>query len=79
MRRVNWLLVWLVLIGFVLGTVIAQIFPGTFLNYGQEFGLSSPVELNLGFLILTFGLRFNITIAGIIGVIISFIIYRFIR
>lgn len=79
MRRVNWLLVWLVLIGFVLGTVIAQIFPGTFLNYGQEFGLSSPVELNLGFLILTFGLRFNITIAGIIGVIISFVIYRFIR
>ncbi len=79
MKRVNWLLVWLVLIGFVLGTVIAQIFPGTFLSYGQEFGLSSPVELNLGFLILTFGLRFNITIAGIIGVIISFVIYRFIR
>lgn len=79
MKRVNWLLVWLVLIGFVLGTVIAQIFPGTFLNYGQEFGLRSPVELNLGFLILTFGLRFNITIAGIIGVVISFVIYRFIR
>ena len=79
MKRVNWLLVWLVLIGFVLGTVIAQIFPGTFLNYGQEFGLNSPVELNMGFLILTFGLRFNITIAGIIGVIVSFVIYRFIR
>lgn len=79
MRRVNWLLVWLVLIGFVLGTVIAQIFPGTFLNYGEVFGLSNPVELNLGFLILTFGLKFHITIAGIIGVIISFVIYRFIR
>lgn len=79
MKRVNWLLVWLVLIGFVLGTVIAQIFPSTFLNYGQVFGLSNPIELNLGFLILTFGLRFNITIAGIIGVIISFVIYRFIR
>lgn len=79
MKRVNWLLVWLVLIGFVLGTVIAQIFPSTFLNYGQEFGLNSPIELNMGFLILTFGLRFNITIAGIIGVIISFVVYRFIR
>ncbi len=79
MKRVNWLLVWLVLIGFVLGTVIAQIFPSTFLNYGQVFGLSNPVELNMGFLVLTFGLKFNITIAGIIGVITSFVIYRFIR
>lgn len=79
MKRVNWLLVWLVLIGFVLGTVIAQIFPSTFLNYGQVFGLSNPIELNMGFLILTFGLKFNITIAGIIGVIISFVVYRFIR
>lgn len=79
MKRVNWLLVWLVLIGFVLGTVIAQIFPNTFLSYGQVFGLSNPVELNMGFLILTFGLKFNITIAGIIGMILSFVVYRFIR
>ena len=79
MKRVNWLLVCLVLIGFVLGTVIAHIFPGNFLSYGQDFGLNTPVELNLGFVILTFGLQFHITIAGIIGVIISFVIYRFIR
>lgn len=79
MKRANWLLIWLVLIGFVLGTVIAQIFSGTFLNYGQVFGLSNPVELNLGFMILTFGLKFNITISGIIGVVIAFVVYRFIR
>ncbi len=79
MKRVNWLLVWLVLIGFVLGTVIAQIFPGSFLSYGQVFGLSSPVELDMGFLVLTFGMKFHITIAGIIGVIIAFVVYRFIR
>lgn len=79
MKRVNWLLVWLVLIGFVLGTVIAQIFPGSFMSYGQEFGLNNPVELDLGFVILTFGLKFYITIAGICGVIIAFVVYRFIR
>lgn len=79
MRRVNWLLVWLVLIGFVLGTVIAQIFSGSFLSYGQVFGLSSPLELDLGFMILTFGLKFHITISGIIGVVIAFVVYRFIR
>ena len=38
-----------------------------------------PVELNLGFIILTFGLEFNITIASVIGVIIAFVVYRFIR
>ena len=79
MRKANWLLIWLVLIGFVLGTVIAQIFSESFLNYGQVFGLSSPIELDLGFLILTFGLKFHITIAGIIGVVIAFAVYRFIR
>ncbi|MCM1100525.1 MAG: DUF4321 domain-containing protein [Clostridium sp.] len=79
MRKANWLLIWLVLIGFVLGTVIAQIFPSSFLNYGQVFGLSNPIELDMGFIILTFGLRFNITIAGIIGVVIAFVVYRFIR
>lgn len=79
MKRANWLLIWLILIGFVLGTVIAQIFSGTFLNYGQVFGLNNPVELNLGFMILTFGLKFNITISGIFGVIIAFLVYRFIR
>ncbi|MBR1701241.1 MAG: DUF4321 domain-containing protein [Lachnospiraceae bacterium] len=79
MKRVNWLLVCLVLIGFVLGTVLAQVFSGTFLNYGQVFGLTNPVELDMGFLVLTFGLKFHITIAGILGVILAFIVYRFVR
>ena len=79
MKRVNWLLVCLVLIGFVLGTVLAQVFSGSFLNFGQEFGLTCPVELDLGFLVLTFGLKLHITIAGILGVVLAFIVYRYVR
>ena len=79
LKRINWVLIVLVLIGFVIGRFIGTYFDGTFLNYGQNFGLSSPVELNLGFIILTFGLEFNITIASVIGVIIAFVVYRFIR
>ena len=79
MKRVNWLLVCLVLIGFVLGTVLAQVFSGSFLNYGQVFGLTNPVELDMGFLVLTFGLKFHITIAGIIGVLLAFVVYRFVK
>ena len=65
MKKVNWVFVILVLIAF--------------LNYGQTFGLSSPIELDLGFIIFTFGLKIQITIASVIGVIISLIVYKFIR
>lgn len=79
MRKVNWTFVMLVLIGFVIGRFIGTYFDGTFLNYGQSFGLSEPVILDMGFIILTFGLKIQINIASVIGVIISLIVYRFIR
>ncbi len=79
MKRVNWVLVLLILVGFVIGGFIGTYFEGTFLNYGQNFGLSNPVVLDLGFFILTFGLSIHITIASVIGVVISLVVYRFIR
>ena len=79
MKKVNWVFVILVLIGFMIGRFIGTYFDGTFLNYGQTFGLSSPIELDLGFIILTFGLKIQITIASVLGVIISLIVYKFIR
>jgi len=79
LKKVNWVLILLVLVGFVIGRFIGTYFDQTFLNYGQTFGLSTPIELNMGFIILTFGLQFHITIASVIGVIIAFVIYRFIR
>lgn len=79
MKKINWLLIILVLIGFVIGAFIGTYFDGTFLNYGRTFGLTSPIELDMGFVILTFGLQFHITISSLIGVIISFLVYRFIK
>ena len=79
MKRVNWVLVILVLIGFVIGGFIGTYFDGSVLNYGKAFGLNTPVELDLGFILLTFGLKIQITIASVIGVVISLVIYRFIR
>lgn len=79
MKRVNWVLVLLVLVGFVIGRFIGTYFGDSFLNYGQTFGLSNPVVLDLGFIILTFGLQIQITIASVIGVIISLVVYKFIR
>ncbi len=79
MKKVNWVFVILVLIGFVIGGFIGTYFDGTFLNYGQTFGLSNPIELNLGFLVFTFGLKIHITISSVIGVVLSLVVYKFIR
>jgi len=79
LKKLNWVFVVLVLIGFVIGRFIGTYFEGSFLNYGQTFGLSSPIVLDLGFIILTFGLQIKITIASVLGVIISLIVYKFIR
>ena len=37
----------------------------------------TPIVVNLGLLVITFGLTIKITIASIIGVVIAIIIYRF--
>ena len=70
-----------VVIGGFLGYLTRDISWLSWLNYGQEFGLGSPngsgaLQLNIGVIILTFGLSIKISIASIIGVVIAFLIYR---
>ena len=69
-----------VVIGGFLGYLTRDISWLSWLNYGQEFGFGSPngsgaLQLNIGVIILTFGLSIKISIASIIGVIISMLIY----
>jgi hypothetical protein len=76
----NWALLLMVLAGVVLGGFIGQLASGvsalSWLDYGQTFGLSQPLVLDLGILVLTFALTIKITIAGIIGIVLAIIIYR---
>lgn len=76
-----WALLLMILAGVVLGGFIGQLTAGvpalSWLNYGQAFGLSNPLVLDLGILVLTFGLTIKITIAGIIGIVLAILIYRF--
>ena len=75
-----WTLLLLVLAGIVLCGFIGELTSNvsflSWLGYGQSFGLSDPLVLNLGILVLTFGLKIKITIAGIIGILIAILIYR---
>lgn len=77
MRKNNWACFLLVLAGIVIGGFVGNLFPGTFLNYGQTFGLTNPLVLDLGILTITFALTIKITIASIIGIAAALIIYRF--
>ena len=79
MKKVNWVLLIIVLIGFVLGGFIGNLFDNSIINYSNTFGLDTPIVLNLGFIILTFGLKIQISIASVIGVIIALLVYKFIR
>ena len=78
----GWILLLLMLAGIVLGgflgTLTQNVEGLSWLNYGQSFGLDSPIILNLGILVITFGLSIKITIASIIGLILAAIVYRFI-
>ena len=46
------------------------------LSYGQSFGLSEPLKLDLSIIQLSFSLMFKINIASIIGMAIAIFIYR---
>lgn len=76
----SWVLLIFVLVGLVIGGFIGMLTQNvgglSWLNYGQTFGLDDPIVLNLGILVITFGLNIKITICSIIGMIIAIIIYR---
>ena len=75
-----WILLLFILSGLVIGGLLGEIAAKIdflwWLGYGQEFGLSSLVQLDLNILKISFGLMFKINIASIIGLIISIVVYR---
>ena len=77
-----WSLLLLLLSGIVLGGFIGSLASSvpflSWLNFGQSFGLNDPLVLDLGVLIITFGLSIKITLASLIGVVLALIVYRFI-
>ena len=75
-----WILLIFIFSGIVLGGLIGELAGNvSFLNwlsYGQEFGLESPLVLNLNIIKLTFAISIKINEASIIGIAIAVFIYR---
>ena len=75
-----WILLLFIFAGLVVGGLIGEVAGNIdflwWLSYGQSFGLSSPIVLDLNVMELTFGLMIKINIASIIGLIVAIILYR---
>ncbi len=80
-----WALFLLILLGIVLGSFIGHLTREIswlkWLYYGIDFSIgdskeSSVVSLDLGVLLINFGLRLKITIGSVLGAIASIFVYR---
>lgn len=75
-----WILLIFILSGLVIGGLLGDLASKVdwlwWLGFGQEFGLESPIILDLNIMKITFGLMVKINIASIIGIGIALIAYR---
>ena len=75
-----WILILFILCGIVVGGLLGELASHvnflSWLSYGEEFGLSTPVELDLNVIKVTFALMFKINIASIIGIVLAIFIYK---
>ena len=75
-----WILILFILSGIVVGGLIGELTKDvqflSWLSYGQDFGLTSPIELDLNVIKLTFALVFKINIASILGIVLAIFLYK---
>ena len=75
-----WILIVFILSGLVIGGLLGELASYvnwlSWLSYSQEFGLRSPIELDLSVVQITFALMFKISVSSIIGMILAIFIYK---
>lgn len=78
--RNSWALVLVLLAGLVIGGFIGHYMEGVpyfgWLAYGQNFGITEPVGIDLGIIKLQFGLLLRINVSGVIGLLIGIFLYK---
>ena len=75
-----WILLIFLLSGLVIGGLLGELANRVdwlwWLSYGESFGLSTPVTLDLSVLKITFSCMIKINVANIIGMVLAVIWYR---
>jgi len=65
-----------IVVGGLLGVLAEKISWLWWLSYGEQFGFTNPVTLDLSVIKFTLGLWIKINVASIIGMILAVFIYR---
>ena len=65
-----------IILGGLLGELATQVSFLSWLGYGQTFGLTEPLLLDVGVVNLSFGIVFNLNVASIIGILLAVFAYR---
>ncbi len=75
-----WILIVFILAGIVIGGLLGDFASGSsglwWLAYGQQFGLSEPLSVDLSIIKFSFSLMIKLNISSIIGMILAIFIYR---
>lgn len=75
-----WILIIFILSGIVVGGLLGNLAGRVdflwWLSYGETFGLSEPITLDLQVIQITFGLMFDINVSSIIGMVLAIFIYK---
>ena len=79
-NRAKNILILFILSGIVVGGLLGELASNVdflwWLSYGEEFGISNPITIDLQVITVTFGLMFKINISSIIGMILAIFIYK---
>lgn len=63
-------------VGYFIGELCKDIQFLSWMNYAGQFGLDTPVQVNLGVIWFSLQIKFNISIASILGLLGGIFIYR---
>lgn len=65
-----------IILGGLLGELASKVSFLSWLGYGQTFGITEPLQVDLGVLNLSFGIIFKLNVASIIGILLAVFAYR---
>lgn len=63
-------------VGYFIGNLCSQVDFLAWMNYAGSFGLDQPFQVNLGVIWFSVQIKFNITIAAIIGLLCGIFLYK---
>ena len=63
-------------VGYFIGNLCEQVAFLKWMNYAGSFGFDQPIQLNLGVMWFSIQVKFNITLASILGMVLGVILYK---